>query len=382
MTPAPFRWAMRSNLAQIRHVTPVRPRAARGVVARVYAAAEREFGLLAPPIALHSPHPELLTASWVLLRETLLASGTVSRAEKEAVAAAVSLDNACPYCVEVHAAVLGGVHDRTDAAAIAADRIGDVADPALRAAATWARTAGGEIGGAGGVEPTTLPAEQAPELLGVLLAFNYLNRMVAVFLGSSPLPPGLPPAAAELAGGILGRVLRPTAERTVVSGIASDLPAAELPPDLSWAAPNPALAQALARVVAVVETAGKRVLAPSVRGVVFAELAARAGRRPQLGHDWTASVVSGLAPAQRSAARLALLTAVAPHQVDDAAIEAFRRDHRRHNPITRSATDSDADSYAASDAALVALTAWAGLTAARQATVRAARRARGEKTAA
>src|SRR5690606_8869078 len=44
-------------LAQVRHVTPVRPRAARGLVAEVYAGLERDFGMLAPPVILHSPVP-------------------------------------------------------------------------------------------------------------------------------------------------------------------------------------------------------------------------------------------------------------------------------------------------------------------------------------
>ncbi|MFD1049963.1 carboxymuconolactone decarboxylase family protein, partial [Kibdelosporangium lantanae] len=48
------RAALRKSLSRIRHVTVVRPADARGLVADVYRQAERDFGMLAPPVALHS----------------------------------------------------------------------------------------------------------------------------------------------------------------------------------------------------------------------------------------------------------------------------------------------------------------------------------------
>src|SRR4051794_40035248 len=96
--------ALRRSLDQIRYVTPVRAPAADDTVARVYQQVERDFGMLAPPVALHSPAPGPLAACWMMLRESLLADGQVQRGAKEAVAAAVSVANSCPYCVTVHAA--------------------------------------------------------------------------------------------------------------------------------------------------------------------------------------------------------------------------------------------------------------------------------------
>ena len=100
---------VRRTLAQIRYVSPVLPGAADGLVASVYAQAERDFGLIAPPLALHSPAPQALAAAWLMLRETLLAAGTAPRQQKEVVAASVSAANACPYCVAVHTAVIKGL---------------------------------------------------------------------------------------------------------------------------------------------------------------------------------------------------------------------------------------------------------------------------------
>ena len=79
------------GLTQVRYVSPVRRLAARGLAGRVYEQVEREFGVLAPSVALHSPAPEVLAASWLMLREVLLVTSNVDRAAKEAVAATVSL---------------------------------------------------------------------------------------------------------------------------------------------------------------------------------------------------------------------------------------------------------------------------------------------------
>lgn len=357
MTPAPFRWALRGSLDQVRHVHPVRPRHAIGTVADVYRASEREFGLLAPPIALHAAAPRLLAAAWVLLRETLLAAGETGRAVREAVALGVSLGNACPYCVTVHDALLGGV------AGPAAGR-----GPELRAATDWAR--------AGGAGPSPAGSDRAhAELLGVLYAFHYLNRMVHVYLGPSPLPPALPAAAAGAAGGLLGRVLAPTARRDRPAGeslwLLADAPGAAPGParttaagadagaadDWRWAAPAPVLARALRESAAVVEAAGSDVLSPRARTVVGAAL--RAEQQPRLGGDWTAPLVSSLPAPDRPGARLALLTALTPQRVDTAAVTGCQHD----------LADSGRP---CGDAALLAVTAWASLAAARDRTRRIA----------
>ncbi|MFD0350047.1 carboxymuconolactone decarboxylase family protein [Kitasatospora aburaviensis] len=52
----------------------------------------------------------MLAATWALLREAEIV-GTAPRAEKEAVASAVSLANRCPFCTEAHALLAHGAGD-------------------------------------------------------------------------------------------------------------------------------------------------------------------------------------------------------------------------------------------------------------------------------
>ena len=92
----------------MRFIEAVGPREADGLVARVYGEVKRDFALLRDPdgnspFLAHSPHPELLAGMWSVLYETVLVEGAVRRADKEAVAAAVSRSNDCPFCVEAHA---------------------------------------------------------------------------------------------------------------------------------------------------------------------------------------------------------------------------------------------------------------------------------------
>jgi AhpD family alkylhydroperoxidase len=342
-TPPPgllARMTRRGTQRQIRHVPAVPPDAARGQVARVYAQLERDFGMLAPPVALHAPAPGPLAACWMMLRETLVASGAADRTVKEVVAAAVSRANACPYCVEVHGTVLHGLAGGRLAAAVMDGRLEAIGDARLRAVAAWA-------GGSGTPAPPDGPAgPRAARLVGVAVTFHYLNRMVNVFLPDSPLPPGLP---AVVRGGlrrVAGRLLRPGPRPP---GASLDLlPAAPLPEDLSWAAADPDVAGAFARAAAAIEAAGRRSVPATARTLVLDALAGRAGRSPGLGRGWAEEAVSGLPDRDRPAGLLALLTALASYQVGPSVLDGFRR-------------------AGADDAALVELTSWAAMAAARRA---------------
>ncbi|WP_412543677.1 carboxymuconolactone decarboxylase family protein [Longispora sp. K20-0274] len=329
----------RTTLAHVRHVTPVRPAAAHGLVSQVYRQVERDFGMLAPPISLHSPAPGPLAAVWVMLRESLVATGLAARQGKEAVAATISRANSCPYCVEVHGATLRGLLRDPDSAAVAEGRLDGVTDPALRALAGWARGEG----------PAPFPAAHAPELLGVAVTFHYVNRMVNVFLQESPFPAHVPAAVLPRVRGFAARLMGTLAKDGRTPGAALDLlPAAKLPDDLRWAADRPTVAEAFARGAAAIEAAGEHAVPDRVRELVLNRLAAWDGTPLGLGARGTVEdAVHRLPAGERAAGRLALLTALASYQVTDAVVGEFRPD----SPDDRS---------------LVELTSWASFAAARR----------------
>ncbi|WP_199749108.1 carboxymuconolactone decarboxylase family protein [Amycolatopsis sp. WAC 01376] len=299
------------------------------MTARVYAQARQDLGMVAPPLALHSGQPKLLAACWTMLRETLVVPGESGRAVKEAVAAAVSSANGCPYCVEVHESVLNGLKD---------------ASPSVAAATAWGRT----CVDASTVAPLPAPNRQTGEVVGVAVTFGYLNRMANIFLPSSPVPAQTPGAARKYVRGTLGWMLRGTVG-DVTAGRSVDLlpPARPTADVLSWAGGAREVSDAFARASAEIERAADPAVPPAVRAAVREVLEGWTGGPPGPGRGWMDPVVAELPPADRAAGKLALLTALASYRIDDDVVEEYRRD-------------------APGDEALLSLTSWVALTAARR----------------
>jgi len=267
---------LRPVVGQVRYLQPVPGRRARGLVAEVYRQLEDEFGLLAPPVALHAPVPELLAASWLMLRESLLADGPVPRHQRERVAAEVSRANACPYCVTVHGLAEAALTPK-------AARAANAAEPQL---------------GADG------------QLLGVARTFHYLNRMVNVFLPASPVP--------AAGGGMLQRLLVARAGRPHAPG--SSL---ALLPAGSQSSPDP-VAEAFCRAEAAVRRAVEPWLPPGVADLLPRLLAGWDGTPPPLDGGWLTGALATLPADELPAGRFAALTAVSAYRVTPAVVAGFR----------------------------------------------------------
>ena len=304
-----------------RYVVPVRPRHATGLVRQVYQQVSRDFGAVVEPFALHSPAPALLAGMWCVCRETLLV-GRVPRELKEAVAATVSQVNQCQYCVDAHATMLHASSRHDLAASLTAP--GQVNNPAgddrASQVITWARATRNP--GSPILTAAPFMGRDSAEFIGTAVAFHYINRMMTVLGSTSPLPAGVPRGVASRAGGwwyarAVRRPKRPGESLAL-------LPEAELPSELGWAAPSAAVAGAFARFSAVVTEAGKRVLDGSVRSLVRARVQAWNGEDPPLSRAWIDEALAGVAEAFRPAARVALLAALAPHQLDESVIARFR----------------------------------------------------------
>lgn len=329
MIPTLVRLAVRRSLNDTRYVRVVKPRHADGLVAEVYRQVERDFGMLAPPTALHSPSPEALAACWLILRETLLADGVADRPSKEAVATGVSVANKCPYCEDVHGMTLDAIAD---------------GGPDVSALSEWAR-ASATAAAAG---PPPCPPEQASELIGVAVAFHYYNRVANVFLTDSPFPAHVPLSARPRARQVLGGVLRRSVGGGARPGASLDLlPPAPASEDLDWAASSDVVTDAFSRAYAASESAGVRSVPEPVRDLVAARLSTWDGSAPGLSRSWVEEAVAGVLPVEQPAGRLALLVALASYQVDEGLMDDFR--------------GSGAD-----DAAVIDLVSWAAMAAARR----------------
>ena len=328
----------------VRHVTPVAPDAAEGLVAEVYAQLRREFQI-APPFMLHSPAPRILAGAWSVTRESQIASGRLARPMKEAISASVSQINTCPYCVDAHTGLLHGAAKHDVAVSILNGKPGAIADDRTRELVRWAlatRRPGDAM-----ITNPPFASEEAPEVIGTALAYHYVNRMVHVFLGDELLP--VPSSFRDMARGAFGATFaRRMVRRGGEPGASLDLlPAAPLPDGFRWAQSNPSIAGAWARFAAVVEEAGQRVLPEPVRALLLTQLAQWQGEDPGTNAAWVEDVVASLAEAHRPAGRFVLLVAFASYRVEDGTVEAFR-----------ATTPGDSD--------LVEAAAWAAFQAARR----------------
>ena len=333
----------RPFLRQVQYLHPD-PRDPRTAAARQQI--RRDFGMLVPPFALHLPVPDALSAYWAIIREPTYGR-RVDRATKEAVAAAVSTTNSCPYCVDVHTTTLHALGDPTSAAAIASGQPDAITDPDLHAVVTWARAT--RQPDAPIVRQRPFPDEHAAELIGVALSYHYINRMVNIFAAASPFPmatPGLKPIMRRVALPVFRRLLA----REGRPGASLDLlPAAPLPGDLAWALGDPIIADAYSRAAGAFDAVGRRALAEPVRNLVTARLTAWRGEEPGLSRSWVDNAIQALPAPQRPQARLALLAALASYQVDARVLD-----------------DARTQPGPAGDETLVATAAWASFTAARR----------------
>lgn len=268
----------------IRYVRVPRRPPAGSLLSRCYEQIRTDFGLLAEPLLLHAPAPELLAGAWCALRETLVADGVVPRAEKEAIALAVSRANQCPYCVDAHSIMLAAAGSDS---AVESSRVSHLTH--------WALTGEQE-------QPLGLSPEESAEIRGTALCFQYINPMVTIFLGETPLPLRLGWLRKPMIR-VSARYLAKNFAKAKAPGRSAELlPNAELSQRLEWAQPSSHVATALAQwTCAILEVAGKV-------------------------HD-ALSGLDGVPDGSDAALDLARETLGDPHRIGAAAVNRFRAEH-------------------------------------------------------
>jgi AhpD family alkylhydroperoxidase len=305
-----------------KHVDVVKNRYASGRTAEVYRQAKREMGLLPEAVVMFSPDTGILTASWATFREPLLA-GSVPRRYKESVAATVSRLNECPYCVDAHSIMLYGGGAGTTATAVLAGLPTGQFGGEFAELCQWA-----ELASAAGTAPRAAPFPDswAPEILGVLVEFHYLNRMINVLLTGTFLFGD--DRARRIARRVVGRIMSKKINAENDPGASPGLPAAAaLPPDLAWAAPSPPIAAAFTMLDSVSNEAARRAASPAVLDVVERTVDGWLGGPPGVSTSWVNEPLAALPEADRPAARIALLAAISPYQITEADVQAYRVGH-------------------------------------------------------
>jgi AhpD family alkylhydroperoxidase len=304
-----------------KYTEPVAANTATGLVQAVYTQIKRDFKLVAEPFTLHSPSPALLAGLWGIFRESL-AVGTARRAEKEAVAVAVSQLNQCPWCVDAHSSVLYGAGHADIARSLNQDGLTQEANGAFGRLAAWAgatSTPGSPL-----LTNPPFPAETAPEFIGTAVTFHFLTRMVNVFLIETPMPTNpLAKALVQRVGGFVYAQLALKQELTPGDS-AHLLAEAPLPDDLAWARPAPHIAHAFASMAAAVQDAADDTLPDTVQARVRSHIQAWDGSHPGVSRSWIEPALAGLSDEERALTGFSLLTGLAAYQVDQAVVDEFR----------------------------------------------------------
>ena len=324
----------------VRYLAKPDLKATEPLVRRVLDQSAREFQV-APPVTIHMSDPLLMAGMWSATREAYVVNHK-GRAMREAVAAAISTLNQCPYCVTVHTSLFASTSiDRED--------LQDPAklSPEIRAAYEWANTTLSPHGNR--LEGPDIPPSDLAQIYGTAVVYHYLNRIVSVFLGETPVAlPGMKSTLGD-------KMMR--ASFTFFGKRFANLDPepgqfilpddAELPSEFSWAAANPSVAKGLAQFASAASSAGNEAVPDEVRALVVEHLGSWHGEQPPLSRNWLGDLVTPLASEHKPAARLALLTARASWQVDDRLISDFRE----YNP---------------GDKALLQIVAWASFAASRR----------------
>jgi hypothetical protein len=335
MLPKKFRfWLFETlSLKTMRYVHAIPRRRATGLVAQVYNMIEEDF-FINGSLTSRSKVPALLAAMWTAGRESILVDDRLDRITKEAMNAVLSQVNDCPYCGDmlislVHA---GGQHEAASNIFSQSEAIGD---STLRARLAWVKS----VATAGTTKHPATPftAEELPEAIAALMAMSDINRFSHVVMDGSPVSApfglrGVKAAALRLFGG----ELRAThVERLTPGRALSLLPPASLPTDMRWATPNPRIADALARWTGVVEREASSVISPAVADLVFRNLQNWTGELMPISRSWVDAEVSALTGQDRAIARLALVLAKAPYQVDGTLVEDVCKEDRGEERFIR-----------------------------------------------
>lgn len=355
MLPDKFRYELfdRLSIKTMRYVHVVPRRKATGLVKRVYDMIAEDF-FINGSLTSHSQVPELLAGVWTGGRETILVSEHLDQTTKEAMTATLSSINDCAYCGDMLVSLVHSGGDHQAARQILAVSEEQINDVALRNRLQWVKAVA-TPGYQGGI-PQVFSQAELPEAIGSLMAMSHINRFSHVIMDGSPVnaPLGLNPIK-QTALRLFGHELKSTKLHRVMPGRALNLlPPADLPNDLDWAKSNPRIADALSRWANVIDKHATALVDKEVIACVEASLQHWQGEQMPISRSWVELEVQNLSGFNRDLAKLTLVLAKAPYQVDESLIEPVFKAQNNQEDFIR-------------------IVAWAAFTSARKIALRIAK---------
>jgi AhpD family alkylhydroperoxidase len=304
-----------------RFFTPAPAKAESGLTAEVYRQLRDDFLGPVPAFQALSAVPEVLAATWALMREALLA-GDASRVNRELVASAVARANRCRFGVDAHVILLHALGEHELAEVIAQG--GTPPQPRHAELARWAEASRSPVA-------TAWTSPYGPEVTGTLLAFHFINRIVSALLDPHLLPGGLQRLALVRSAG--GRLFAKTAREPKKPGRSLALLDAGTAAAPAWAWDSPVgVAYASLKSAA---TQGGDLLSEVARQTVTATVRWEDGRHPARPAEWAAELVRDLSGTDLVGTRIALLAAFAPGAISPGDVAVWRRSHPSDSDLVR-----------------------------------------------
>jgi len=164
------------KLAKVHRIEYVSPNKADGQIKKIYDQANKELGLAADPLLLHSGSADFLELFYTLGREILLVKNNLARITKDFIATVVSKENKCPYCEDVHTISVNSIDNNISFKPLFNDRANSRREQKSIMDLLKEKF------------DIDLSAEGLEEAYSVILYFHYTNRMVNVFVDGTHLP--------------------------------------------------------------------------------------------------------------------------------------------------------------------------------------------------
>ena len=272
------------------------------------------------PFTLHSPLPSLLAGVWMASRESELA-GNVSRAIKEAIAASVSKLNKCPYCVDAHTIMIRATGENKLAQYISKEQYERINPVKIRRIVKW--TLNNYSPDSRIITNPPFELEEAPEIIGTAIFYHYINPLVTIFLGNSPLPIPYLKTPMKI---IASRLFKKAVNRSKNPGASLILlPEKELPNDLFWAKNSPNVSGAFARFAGVIEELEKEFVPKKTQNIVKESLLNWNGESRYLEISSYDDDLQSSDSGHRFATKLALFSIFSPYKIDQRMINNYQR---------------------------------------------------------